>query len=191
MHGFRRDPRLLNLAVFEADLEPAMAPSESFQESVDFASDSQLEHTLYNGIFPDRWLAGKASVEMRAPRQSRSLRIRGLAPGGTGLVFPLHLRIYADDEPLGDAMVRVPGNFDVSLALPDAFRGDGARDVRIGIEPEAKCFVTKSDSRCLTIRLKQLSFGTSVPRGLKFSDAKAQPARGRVSASLIQNSLSH
>jgi hypothetical protein len=186
-----KDPRRLNLAVFEAGLEAPTAPSEIPEAAVDFASESQLAHTLYNGIFPDRWLAGTASVDMRAPRRSDSLRIRGLAPGGTKLVFPIHLRIYGNDEPLGEATVQVPGNFNISFALPPAFRQDGARDIRVGLEPESNCFVTDRDTRCLTVRLDKLKFESSAQPGFESSAAKAYAAGRGVSAGLLQNSPGH
>jgi hypothetical protein len=184
------DPRHLNLAVFEASLQTAAASSGSLQPSLDFASQSPWTHALYNGLFPDRWLAGKATVEMRVPSDAGFLRLRGLAPGGTSLVFPLHLRVYDDDRPLGDAIVNLPGNFDISLPLPRVFPRD-AQEVRIGIEPESRCFVGKSDSRCLTVRLDQVSFEASASRDFKSSAAKSNSAEGGVSARLLQNSPGH
>jgi hypothetical protein len=186
-----KDPRRLNLAVFEAGLETDAAPSDSPQPAVDFTSYSQLAHTLYNGIFPDRWLAGRATVVMRAPGQASALRIRGLAPGGTSLVFPLHLRIYGNDEPLGEVTIQVPGRFDISLPLPHAFVHDMAQDVRLGVEPESNCFVTKSDPRCLTVQLDVLDFEKSVPRSSKSSAAKAHAGGDRLAARMLQNSPGH
>jgi hypothetical protein len=181
----------LNLAVFEASLQKAAVPYGPLQPSVDFASQLPWAHTLYNGLFPDRWLAGRASVAMRAPSDAGFLRLRGLAPGGTRLVFPLHLRIYGNDQPLGEATLQLPGNFNIVWPLPSAFPRDGAQQVRIGVEPESPCFVSKSDPRCLTVRLDQISFETSAPRDFKSSAAKSHPAEGGASAGLLQNSPGH
>jgi hypothetical protein len=153
-----RDPRRLNLAVFEASLEAPATHSDALQARVDFTSEAELARTYYNGVYPDRWLAGRAAVEMRVPRRSKTLRVRGMAPGGTNLMFPMRIRLNVDDQPLGEAILQKPGNFDESVPVPASFTGKGDRDALVSIQPGSNCFVGNGDTRCLTVRLEGLSF---------------------------------
>jgi hypothetical protein len=158
-HWVPREARRLNLAVFAVKLE-SEGVSGGVPSELDFRSEAQFGQALFNGIYPDRWLAGRASVEMRVPPKAKAICIRGTAPGGTTLVFPMPIRLHADHDFLGEAIVRKPGDFNLTVPVPDSLTNKGSRDVRLGIQPASGCFfnVAGGDTRCLTVRLERLSF---------------------------------
>jgi len=153
-----QDARRLNLGVFEVSLE---VPAAAYETRVDFTSAAQWERAYYDGVYPDRWIAGRALVDMRIPSGPTSLRLRGMSPGGRGLVYPVRIRLDADDELLGEAIVQKSGEFDVSVPVPASFTANGDRDARVSVRPESNCFSSKDDTRCLTVRLDGLSFEDS------------------------------
>jgi hypothetical protein len=149
------DARRLNLGVFEVSLE---VPAAEHETRVDFTSAEQVERTWYDGVYPDQWVAGRASIDMRIPGGSTKLRVRGMSPGRRGLVYPMRIRLGADSELFGEAIVQKPGEFDVSVPVPASFTADGDRDARVTVQPESNCFTGTDDTRCLTVRLERLSF---------------------------------
>ncbi len=155
------DPRRLNLAVFEVSLEPPATQSDVLQATVDLTSETQMAHTLYNGIYPDRWLAGPATIRMRIPGRAKTLRILGMALSGTNTVFPMQIRLNADDEPLGEFILREAGNFDASVRVPASLSAGGGREADVSIQAGPRCAVGTRDTRCLTVRLQSLSFEDS------------------------------
>jgi len=152
------DARRLNLGVFEVSLEAASAHPAAPETKVDFMSAAQLERTYYDGVYPDRWIAGRASVDMRIPSGSRKLRVHGLCPRGGGLVYPVRIRLDADDQLLGETTVEKPGEFDVSVPVPASLTASGDRDARVSLQAESNCYTGKGDTRCLTVRLERMSF---------------------------------
>jgi hypothetical protein len=152
------DARRLNLGVFEVRLEAASARPAAPETKIDFTSAAQLDRTYYDGVYPDRWVAKRASINMRIPGGSTSLRLRGMSPGRRGLVYPVRIRLDADDELLGEAIVQKPGEFDVSVPVPASLTANGDRDARVSAQPESNCFSARGDMRCLTVRLEGLSF---------------------------------
>jgi hypothetical protein len=152
-----RDARKLNVGVFAAALVPT--DRTAAMSSVDLRSQPYLGELDYDGIYPDRWLAAQGSVRLRSPANGEAVRIRGTAPGGGSLAFPVTIGVYADGVPLGNAVIRNPGEFDMRLPAPGSLLA-GKCDILLELKPVSPCFVNAAsgDKRCLTVQLDELGF---------------------------------
>jgi hypothetical protein len=153
-----RDARKLNLGVFSATLENGDSGGASGVSEIDFRADPDLGGGAYDGVYADGWVAARASIAMRVPRNCQQVRIRGTAPGGTDLKFPLALRLSADGRQIGEGIVNQPGSFDVRVPFPRPLRSP-PRDVVLDVNPSSSCFTNLAggDTRCLTVRLDKMS----------------------------------
>ncbi len=156
-HGFwnlwvPHDPRRMNIGVFDIDLIPAEGQVDSSKVSV--SSIAKDRRTLFDGIYPDKWMGQQAKIFLAAAQEPGEFHLRGLAPGATTMQFPLTIRISANGQAVGQTRIPNPGNFDFAVPLP-AKEGSAQSPIEIAIEPSSKCFYGVGDTRCLTLNLEE------------------------------------
>ena len=155
-----KDVRRLNIAVSNIGLiGPQEYQSVSGSSEFAFEKGSQAwDAPLLNGVFPDGWIAGKATLPVMVCPGSKDLVIEGSAPGIPGLNFPL--RVDIDGLGPGAGSLTIPKAGDFRLSLKIEAQTEGCRNRLVSLTPSQSIIPAKvvrsSDKRPLSVRLSKV-----------------------------------
>jgi hypothetical protein len=110
------DARRLNLAVVEVKLVDAEGADQALPSIAEFGPDKQPRYLL-NGIYPDAWAGGAASVTLQIPPHADAVEISGTLPGGGVVSLPYLVPVSLNGVALDAGRLMRPGTFRLRIPL--------------------------------------------------------------------------
>jgi hypothetical protein len=146
------DPRRLvgfvrNISLLTKDQIEAMPPPSAIPR---FPAGLFQPGLLFSGVFEDGWIAERARFHLRRAGESRSVIVRGHAPGISERLRGIGISVLVDGEPVSRQRLE-PGDFELRVSIPPA---TGARWVELHLDSADR--LSADDERIVSILLRSI-----------------------------------